>query len=280
MEEPKREEECVAGTRYFDHDFDYDDWALECATRYLLPDISEASVKEDLARDWEGFYQTHDNGQFFKSRKYLSKEFESWLERSQLVLEVGCGYGCSIYPLLEAFPCLNFIATDYSVVALEILRGNRNYNPQRISVHQWDVTLPPDPVVVGTNHIDAVLMIFALSAVHPSNHLCVMLNLSSSLPEGSFVLFRDYGVHDMTMYRHSIRHSENLFERSDGTLSYYFDLPSFVSLAQAAAFSVIEIKYATIINRNRKTGVEMRRVFVHAVLQKDLREPLLHDIKL
>jgi hypothetical protein len=175
---------------------------------------------------------------------------------------------------MEAFPCLNFIATDYSSAALEILRHNRKYDSRRIAVHRWDVTQPSDPAIIGGNCIDAVLMIFALSAVHPSNHMSAMLNLYLSLPIGSFVLFRDYGVHDMTMYRHSIRHNQNLFERSDGTLSYYFDLDSFISLAQEAGFSVVENKYATIINRNRKTRVEMRRVFVHAVLRKDQPEPL------
>jgi hypothetical protein len=85
-------EVCKVETRYFDNDFDYKEWALECTTRYHLPDIDESSGKhgrkDDPSRDWEGFYQTHDNGQFFKSRKYLSKEFEPWLERSHLVLEV------------------------------------------------------------------------------------------------------------------------------------------------------------------------------------------------
>lgn len=111
-------------------------------------------------------------------------------------------------------------------------------------------------------------MVFALSAVHPRNHLISLLNIYEQLSEGSYVLFRDYGIHDMTMYRHNIRHDENLYERSDGTLSYYFDIDYFTSLAMEANFDVIEIKYATVINRNRKTRVEMKRVFLHAVLQK------------
>ncbi len=72
----------------------------------------------------------------------------------------------------------------------------------------------------------------------------------------------------MTMYRHTIRLEEKLFERSDRTLSYYFDIDYFVTLAREASFTVVEIKYATVINRNRKTKQQMRRVFLHAVLQK------------
>lgn len=162
---------------------------------------------------------------------------------------------------------MNFIATDYSHIALTILQQNRKYDPSRVLVQYWDATLPfPLPDIP---HIDTALMIFALSAIHPSNHLRALSNLYQAVSEGSYLLFRDYGIHDMTMYRHTIRHSEYLFERSDGTLSYYFDIDNFVTLAKAASFSVIEIKYATVINRNRKSGVEMRRVFLHAVLQKD-----------
>lgn len=113
-------------------------------------------------------------------------------------------------------------------------------------------------------------MVFALSAVHPRNHLISLLNIYEQLTEGSFLLFRDYGIHDMTMYRHNIRHDDKLYERSDGTLSYYFDIDYFTSLAIEANFEVIEIKYATVINKNRKTKVEMKRVFLHAVLQKKL----------
>ena len=129
---------------------------------------------------------------------------------------------------------------------------------------KWDVTYP----LLLDRQVDIVLMVFALSAIHPRNHLSSLLNINDKLSNGSYLLFRDYGIHDMTMYRHTIRHEENLYERSDGTLSYYFDIEYFTSLAREAHFQVIEMKYATVINRNRKTRVEMKRVFLHAVLQK------------
>jgi hypothetical protein len=259
-------------TRYFDSDFCHEEWAEECVSRYTLPEIRESCNRKEsdanLFQDWEDFYRVHDNGQFFKSRKYLAKEFHPWLDKSRLLMEVGCGYGCSIYPLLDSFPDLNFIATDYSATALDIFRRNRRFDSSRIFIQQWDVTLPCPVTALGERQIDAVLLVFALSAVHPSNHLTALRHLYHAIPIGSVILFRDYGVHDMTMYRHTIRHSEHLFERSDGTLSFYFDLDSLLYLAQAASFSVLEMKYATVINRNRKSGVEMRRVFVHAVLRK------------
>jgi SAM-dependent methyltransferase len=273
---PRRGKE-MNQTRYFDSDFCHEEWAEECASRYNLPEIGKLGYSKEngsnFSQDWEDFYRVHDNGQFFKSRKYLAKEFQPWLERSHLLMEVGCGYGCSIYPLLDSFPNLNFIATDYSATALEIFQQNRRFDSSRILIQQWDVTLPCPVTALGERQIDSVLLIFALSAVHPSDHLTAMRNLYKALPDGSVILFRDYGVNDLTMYRHTIRHSEYLFERSDGTLSFYFDLASLLTLAQAACFSVLEMKYATVINKNRKSGVEMRRVFVHAVFRKIAAPP-------
>jgi hypothetical protein len=35
---------------------------------------------------------------------------------------------------------------------------------------------------------------------------------------------------------------------------------------------VVEAKYVCVINRNKKTGVELRRVFVHGVFRKPVVE--------
>ena len=44
------------------------------------------------------------------------------------------------------------------------------------------------------------------------------------------------------------------------------------SLAQAAeaGLETVECRYACVVNRNRKTGAELRRVFVHALFRKPL----------
>ena len=82
------------------------------------------------------------------------------------------------------------------------------------------------------------------------------------------MLFRDYANHDMTMYRHKIRHGERLFRRADKTYAYYFVEEDIKELATARGFAVAEIYYATVQNKNRKTNASMNRVFLHAVLRK------------
>ena len=62
----------------------------------------------------------------------------------------------------------------------------------------------------------------------------------------------------------------NLYRRGDGTLSYFFSLEDLQARAEAAGFEVEEARYICVINRNKKTGAELRRVFVHGVFMKPL----------
>mmetsp|Transcript_22532 Transcript_22532/g.32928 ORF Transcript_22532/g.32928 Transcript_22532/m.32928 type:complete len:263 (-) Transcript_22532:98-886(-) len=251
---------------YFDCDFDFDEWRVQCAERPLPLIKPLDNCDEEQYSRWNNFYQSHVTGNFFKPRKYLSVEFEKWLSgQSACVLEVGCGYGCSIFPLLDRFPDLSFIATDYSHDALQIFAGNKKFDSSRIQVEKWDITKTH---TFSASPVNAVLMIFALSAVHPDDHISAMENVHNILNVGGVVLFRDYGIFDMTMLRHETRRGENLYERADGTLSYYFDIEYVSDLCLQCGFTPLELKYATVINRNRKKGIEMRRVFVHGVFKK------------
>jgi SAM-dependent methyltransferase len=278
---------CDVSVSYHSCDFDYDTWAREASEKYTLPpkcdtthfdDSTDADAEEQ--QHWNSFFRNHKSGNFFRPRNYLYAEFEKWLELptdldteelgSIRIMEVGCGHGCSMYPLLKRMPILTeYIATDYSANALTILRENIACSVEkRIKTAIWDVTLPPDyshPYFQPSNHI---LCIFALSAVEPGRHLSAFCNMASLLKPGGCILFRDYGLHDMTMYRHLKRRSENLFVRSDRTLAYYFDLDYLRSLANSVGLIVVELEYATIEVRNRKMTNCMKRVFVHAVLQK------------
>lgn len=62
--------------------------------------------------------------------------------------------------------------------------------------------------------------------------------------------------------------SGSLYRREDGTLSYFFTLERARALAEGAGFTVEELEYACVANLNRKTGKELRRVFVHGVFRK------------
>jgi hypothetical protein len=50
---------------------------------------------------------------------------------------------------------------------------------------------------------------------------------------------------------------ENLYCRGDGTLSYFFSVEDLSARARAVGFELEESRYVCVINKNRKTGVEV-----------------------
>jgi methyltransferase-like protein 6 len=274
---------------YFDNDFDFNEHKSEWESELSqLPPIksleSYKGVEEREVNKWDEFYHIHNNGQFFKPRKYLSAEFEVWLNSAHVVLEVGCGYGmllfcfvicithlllylgCSIFPLMKSYQNIHFIASDYSDNAIKILRGNNRYDSERITSFPWNIISPCGDSI--NKHIDCVLAIFVLSALPPQMHSVALANIISIMPSGSVFLFRDYGIYDMTMFRHVVRYEEHLYERTDGTLCYYFSLEYLIELCAKLNLEVVELKYATVNNVNKKKKLVMKRVFVHGVFRK------------
>ena len=65
----------------------------------------------------------------------------------------------------------------------------------------------------------------------------------------------------------------SLYCRGDGTLSYFFSLDELRRRAEAAGFEVEEARYVCVINRNKKTGTELRRVFVHGLFRRPFARP-------
>jgi SAM-dependent methyltransferase len=261
-------------TRYFCNDFDFKEWADAVAGSCSLPEIQThetSSNQIEAPGRWDDFFQHHNSGSFFKPRKYLSKEFSSFLGDSatRLVLECGCGHGCSMFPLLKEFE-FDYIATDFSGTALDVLTEHESFPlyRHRVVLQAWDITRPFETSLQASMNIDAVLCIFVLSALAPSDHLSALNNMGSLLKtKKGVILFRDYGIHDMTMYRHRVRNEETFFTRNDGTLAFYFSKEYVLSLLLAANMEAVELEYATVQNVNRKTREVMNRVFLHGVFR-------------
>ena len=56
--------------------------------------------------------------------------------------------------------------------------------------------------------------------------------------------------------------------RLDGTLAYFFPKEDLVRRCQAAGLAAEYCKYVCVTNKNRKTGQELRRVFVQGSFRK------------
>ncbi|XP_021888181.1 methyltransferase-like protein 6, partial [Carica papaya] len=90
----------------------------------LKPEARQKKVQDLLTEDseaWQTFHTRHSSGKFFKERRYLLKEFPELVacgEYSKL-LEVGCGNGSSVLPILRGNKNMVIYACDCSTEALE-----------------------------------------------------------------------------------------------------------------------------------------------------------------
>ncbi|PWN23740.1 S-adenosyl-L-methionine-dependent methyltransferase [Microstroma glucosiphilum] len=192
------------------------------------------------AEYWDHFYSQHEH-KFFKDRKWLGSEFPELLECTaegagrKRVLEVGCGAGNTVFPLLEKNrnAQLEMYACDYSSEAVQVVRSNALYKDPPVGKCEafvWDLSSPegiPPEVNVGEggeDGLDLICLIFCLSALHPREWAQAALNLKRLLKPGGLILVRDYARYDLPQlrFRKGRMLDDNFYVRGDGTRVYFF----------------------------------------------------------
>ncbi|WOL06176.1 methyltransferase-like protein 6 [Canna indica] len=308
---------------YHSKDFEWEELRLEVendpSLRYhLTPFISSACSSDattDEADAWRSFHRRHSAGKFFKERRYLLKEFPELIHSgdSIQVLEVGCGNGSTVLPILRAKQSTIVYACDCSEEVLKTTReivatasGASLDNRLHTFVLDLSVYNFPDWLFCascqrnsGSKHVsssdsrdekagklnapyfltedqcciggvDFVTLIFTLSAIPFHRMSSVIEKCLCVLKPGQFLLFRDYGLYDMTMLRFLPEQRVGFCEymRSDGTFSYFFSLDTARDLFTGAGFIELELEYCCITSVNRRSGKKMQRVWVHGKFQK------------
>ncbi|GAV66780.1 Methyltransf_23 domain-containing protein [Cephalotus follicularis] len=120
--------------------------------------------------------------------------------------------------------------------------------------------------------VDFVTMIFTLSAVSSRRMPSAISECFFVLKPGGLLLFRDYGLYDMSMLRFEPgqRVGSREYMRSDGTRSYFFCLETVRNIVAGAGFVELELYYCCINLVNRRNGKSMRRVWIHGKFQKPI----------
>lgn len=148
-------------------------------------------------------------------------DVESSTSNRKRLLEVGCGVGNLVFPLIEEKKTkFYFYACDFSPRAIEFVKQNSLYDENVIQAFQCDVTKGTQLTdIIPCESLDIVTMIFVLSAIHPENFIGVFGTLFKLLKPGGVLLFRDYGLYDMAQLRFKAGHkiNENFYMRQDGT---------------------------------------------------------------
>jgi methyltransferase-like protein 6 len=208
------------------------------------------------------------------------------------MLECGCGVGNAFYPLVAKYPCLRVVGIDLSARAVQLIKEHPLYSTGQVQAFVKDAV--KDGLTDVAHDMDFAVMLFMASALSPHQMLAAFKHVHETLRGGGMVgflaalavetslsqscfdcvpvqlLFRDYGRYDAAQLRFRGKHklAENLYVRQDGTRAYFFDTADLTKLAVDAGFEVLEIRAICRTYVNRKEGVGVPRVWMHARFQK------------
>ena len=285
---------------------------------------NQIQEEEEDAIAWDQFYKDHGT-KFFKDRHYLEKAFpEVFLEPSQqqqnqqqssssssssltklkTLVEIGCGVGNAILPLLEdevdegdgvdtkqerrrsKWDVIHGL--DISQQAITLLQQDPRFTSfnervrnisqnqeqqqqqqQAVYGHVCDISKEIPNSCIGIS--DVTTLLFCLSAIDPSDMIAAAQNVVSTLKPGGILVFRDYGRYDEAQMKLGISRSKqiknNFYRKHDGTKCYYFTLDDIRNLF-SSELNIIELDYLRRIYRNKGTGQQRRRVWVQGRFQK------------
>lgn len=214
---------------------------LEKQNSRLVSEFKAAQLEQNARKHWDLFYKRNDT-RFFRDRHWTTREFIELISnaesnnetssdtvngkdqlpdiKSKRLLEVGCGVGNFVFPLIEE-KCNNYFiyACDFSQRAIDFVKQNPLYNEEYIHGFQCDITATTVFDVINRSSLDIISLIFVLSAIHPDKFKVVFQNVFDLLKPGGIVLFRDYGRYDMAQLRFKPGNkiADNFYMRQDGT---------------------------------------------------------------
>ncbi|KAK5861706.1 hypothetical protein PBY51_017162 [Eleginops maclovinus] len=241
----------------------------------LVSDFKLMKLEKEAQKNWDLFYKRNTTN-FFKDRHWTTREFEELkacreFESQRLVLlEAGCGVGNCLFPLLADDLNIFVYACDFSPRAVEFVKLNPLYCPERCCAFQCDLTKDDLRGDVPEGSVDVVTLIFVLSAVHPDKIKLALQNINRVLKPGGIVLFRDYGLNDHAMLRFKAgsKLGENFYVRQDGTRSYFFSKEFLAELFADAGLLSVSNDYVLRETVNKKEGLCVPRVFLQSKFTK------------
>ena len=250
-----------------------------------------APVGEDhvtrQAQSWEQHYQ-HNKG-LYPIKNYIAQAFPTvflaWeasdakaaeagtdldAQAPRTIIECGCGVGSALLPLAGLLPRDRFVGFDVSKSAVDLmLRHERTVaSAGRISGFPLDIAAEALPAE-HNGTADAVLLVFVLSAVGKSQQQVSLERLRTVMKPGGMLCFRDYGRYDHNerrFYDGGNKVADGGYVKGDGTQQCFFELEATRELFRRAGFvEAVPLDYHFNRVHNRKTDVEMRKVFINGV---------------
>ncbi|XP_005070294.1 tRNA N(3)-methylcytidine methyltransferase METTL2A [Mesocricetus auratus] len=190
------------------------------------------------------------------------------------ILEVGCGVGNTVFPILQTNnnPNLFVYCCDFSATAIELVKTNSEYDPSRCFAFVHDLCDEDQSYPMPKDSLDVIVLIFVLSAIVPDKMQKAINRLSGLLKPGGVMLLRDYGRYDMAQLRFKKGQclSGNFYVRGDGTRVYFFTQDELDALFTAAGLEKVQNLVDRRLQVNRGKQLTMYRVWIQCKYSKPL----------
>ena len=213
-------------------------------------------------------------------------------------LEVGCGVGNGVFPIVASDPTAVVYCCDYSKRAIEELRRRKSTleerDRERIVEFVCDITTQQEKnekndaddegemlmsnVIkqkggLPREGVDVCTCVFVLSAIAPESMKSAISNIAVCLKSNGRgrVLVRDYAVGDLAearfekARRDGQKLGEHFYIRSDRTRAFFFSNEGLVrDFCDSGKFRLAECTKFVRVIKNRKDETEMRRRWIQA----------------
>jgi methyltransferase-like protein 6 len=145
----------------------------------LVSEFKNKRFEMDAKKHWDLFYRRNGTN-FFKDRYWTFREFEEITCENKCLLEIGCGVGNFMYPLLKENKKIFVYGCDFSTDAVNLLKQNPEYDTSRCLGFVCDVTKEnslQESLPSGVR-VDFVSLIFVFSALHPDKMRTAVHNIA------------------------------------------------------------------------------------------------------